>query len=383
MLAMSQPLNLWAPTAAHLQRFTPNITTKQILKYVEEGYVRILGREPWLLDKNARNTPRWPETEWDSNFDGAIKKLCEEDLSLPTSDRRVLACPPESGWDWADQYLSKRPEEATRWSRLSKNRNGQPVIPLVIRARALSHGSDGFQAARQILRDAHNHGRAYAESGAEVPFLLSSTDIKYLKVIATAPSDDVKNMPEQNLLRQLNFRRPNVEVSISDIASQLVELLRMLDIHSRNAGEAKSFERFVRGEGHQMLVTWISSVCTLIRETDPRTVDDLILRLLRDDLGRAKLTSPIKSLVSHKDEAAVGLVGLASMAVGLLTDPIGAASAAGVLAQVFPLGKGLSRQLGYAPSDFTGEQWPFLYTYGRRATRKSLKRIRQLLEDLR
>jgi hypothetical protein len=46
------------------------------------------------------------------------------------------------------------------------------------------------------------------------------------------------------------------------------------------------------------------------------------------------------------------------------------------------VGKGLSRQLGFAPANFTGEQWPFLYTYSRRANRKSLKRMRHLLEQI-
>ncbi|OXM42790.1 hypothetical protein CFP75_41345 [Amycolatopsis alba DSM 44262] len=376
MLAMSKPLNLWAPSGARF--FTPGfcLTAKEFVTYVEEGYVRVLGREPWLLDPSFRGSERWPESKWFAEFDGPIKRICEEDQHLPPGERRVLACPPEKGWDWADEYLAKKPEDSDRWSRLSKVRNGHMLIPSQIRDRALAYGGDNYLAARQILRDAHNHGQALVDSGAEVPFLLSETDVKYLNVIATTPC-------ASNAIPVFTrTASDNPTKSMTAITAQLVELLQVLDIHAPSNGEGRRLSKFVHGEGHKLLVSWISSVCRLMRDTNPRAIDGTILNLLRDDLGRAEMTRPINELIRRKDEGAVGLVGMVSMIAGLITDPIGVATIGGVLAQVYPVGKGLSRQLGYAPANFTGEQWPFLYTYSRRANRKSLKRMRHLLDQI-
>jgi hypothetical protein len=376
MLAMSRPLNLWAPTGIRFFMPGSRVTAKEFVTYVEDGYVRVLGREPWLLDSTFRKPRRWPESEWFAEFDGPIKQICEEDQHRPPGERRVLACPPETGWDWADEYLATRSEELGRWSRLSKLRSGHTLIPSQIRDRALAHGEDTYLAARQILRDAHNHGQALADSGAEVPFLLSATDVKYLNVIATTP--DASNVVPTFTRSALG----NPAKPLTAITAQLIELLQVLDIHAPSNRDGRRLSKFVRGDGHKLLVSWIANVCRLMRDINPSTIDGTILTLLRDDLGRAEMTGPINELIRRKDEGAVGLVGIVSMIAGLMTDPIGVATIAGVLAQVYPVGKGLSRQLGFAPANFTGEQWPFLYTYSRRANRKSLKRMRHLLEQI-
>jgi hypothetical protein len=54
----------------------------------------------------------------------------------------------------------------------------------------------------------------------------------------------------------------------------------------------------------------------------------------------------------------------------------------GILASAYPMGKGLARQLGYAPAEFTGPQWPFLYTYGKRARKKQLQEISDALKKI-
>jgi hypothetical protein len=40
------------------------------------------------------------------------------------------------------------------------------------------------------------------------------------------------------------------------------------------------------------------------------------------------------------------------------------------------------RQLGYAPAEFTGPQWPFLYAYGTQAKQGQLKELRYVLDEL-
>ena len=54
MLAMSQPLILWAPTSAGLEHEQCRIPPPKFIRYVEEGRIRVFGREPWLTSRVFR-----------------------------------------------------------------------------------------------------------------------------------------------------------------------------------------------------------------------------------------------------------------------------------------------------------------------------------------
>lgn len=45
MIAVSHPLNLWAPTSALLGSENCQVSPKEFLGYVEGGYIRVFGRE--------------------------------------------------------------------------------------------------------------------------------------------------------------------------------------------------------------------------------------------------------------------------------------------------------------------------------------------------
>lgn len=110
----------------------------------------------------------------------------------------------------------------------------------------------------------------------------------------------------------------------------------------------------------------------MLKQTRPRELNGLTLRQLRTDLGTGKFPKAVEELLRKPDETALAVVGLASTMLGVATDPVGAATLMGLAASAYPIGKGLMRQLGFAPSDFTGPQWPFLYSYGTRAKRRQL-----------
>jgi hypothetical protein len=375
MMAMSQPLHLWAPASWQLAEVDSRISVTDFIDYVDEGYIRIHGRQEWLLDPSARDPARWPNATWDKTFDGAIKRMCEEDAGKPRSERRVLVAPPERGWQWAEKYLDDHPHEVERWSRLAKSKRGRKVLPKVTLEEALRHGTNDFGIAQRILRDAHNHGNALSSSGARTPFYLSVTDRRFLQVLNDAPGDE----PTASVPTTSATKRD--KVAMPEVAAQLIDVLRVMDIASKHASSSRRLKKFMHGEGHNQLVSWISSVCAILESTDARTVDGAIINYLRDDLSRSELAKPIQQFLKRTDEVAVSIVGLVSMAVGLATDPVGAVALLGVVAQTYPAGKGLVRQLGYAPATFTGEQWPFLYAYGSEANRKSLEQLRFILDE--
>jgi hypothetical protein len=57
MLAVSQPLILWAPTSPLLERGQCRIPPRNFLRHVEEGRIRVFAREQWLA---GYVNPVWP-----------------------------------------------------------------------------------------------------------------------------------------------------------------------------------------------------------------------------------------------------------------------------------------------------------------------------------
>jgi hypothetical protein len=81
-----------------------------------------------------------------------------------------------------------------------------------------------------------------------------------------------------------------------------------------------------------------------------------------------------------EDEAPVFALGLATAIAGPFVDGPSMLSLAGVLLGGIPVGKGLLRRLGYVPAQYTGAQWPFLYSFGHEASARRIKRLRETLD---
>jgi hypothetical protein len=54
MLAISQPLNLWAPSSAYSHSPVCKLPPKDFVRYVDDGLIRVFGREECLLDPEHR-----------------------------------------------------------------------------------------------------------------------------------------------------------------------------------------------------------------------------------------------------------------------------------------------------------------------------------------
>jgi hypothetical protein len=377
MLAMSQPLNLWAPSSAYL-RSASKLSVEDFLKYVQDGFIRVLGREEWLLDPVFRDHHPWEGARWDRQVDGSLKRICLEDQHKPQVERRVVVAPPEQGWKWAKSYLKENPDQVKRWHRVVFGKTPHARIPAGTLETARRQGEDSFRVAQAVFRDAYNHGQALSLSQARVSFLLARADEKFLKILAEAPpfkfSASATSAQQQDELP---------DPQIVDLSMQLLEVLRHMDLHAKNRFEPGSLDKFVRGSGRQQLLSWFNSLCERLQRTDAQTVDNEIMAELRHGVDQIKFEMPFRYLVNHPLASLIGAVGLITSVVGVLTNPGGPVAMASILSDVFPVGAGLCRQLGFVPSTFTGMQWPFLYTFGSRATKQQLGELAYVLSEFR
>ncbi len=378
LVAMSQPLTLWAPSSLLLRSRDCGLKPKQFLDLVEEGHVRVMGRRAWLSEPGARNSDRWPGTAWDTQIDGPIWDLAQADEGKPPAARRVVIAREEKGYEWAEDYLSEHPQESTKWYRRATNASAAATIPGGTLQAVRRLGGDRVAVARRILRDAYNHGGALAESGARVPILQSFTHRKFVEVLSQAPPlESGGGKPPAPVPK--SGTAPQME-GLSAMTGELARLLAELDL--QGPPDPRRLRRFLRGSGHRDLVTWMSGICTEYEQHRPRDVDKVVFDRLKQELGRASFESFTQGLRRHPDDAGIGAIGAVAGVVGMATAGVGWVPALALGAAVYPVGKGLVRELGFIPAAFDGPQWPFLYTYGRAARKGQLESMRASIERM-
>jgi hypothetical protein len=387
MLAVSQPLILWAPTSPQLETGQCRIPPGSFLRHVEEGRIRVFARERWLASRNFRDSHPFPGARWTESFDGVLKKMSEEDASRPLQQRRVVAAPPEEGWQWAEEYLAGNPGQVAKWNRVARGKASASKIPAGTLQAAFKYaGDDPFRLAQAILRDAYNHGQAIRLSGAQAPFWLSPADRMFLRVLRDTadPGPHVANRSRGRQTRTApvaHLEHPPVDEAGVEMAAQLLNILRLLDIGSPGLHRGKDLDEFLRGEGHREMVAWLSRICGRLKVAEARNLDRAVINALRADLDRAGFSRPLREMIKQPAATAVGAVGIVTTVMGYAIDPSGPLSIAGLFAAAFPVAKELFRSLGYIPADYTGPQWPFLYAYGSQATKRNVTRLLNVLSE--
>lgn len=388
MLAMSQPLILWAPTSPQLEHEQCRIPPQAFLRYVQEGRIRVLAREQWLISRKFRDSRPYPGARWTESFDGELKKICEQDASRPVEQRRVAAAPTEGGWEWAEKYLADKPGQVARWNRLARSKAAASKVPAGTLQAAFRHaGDDPAKLAQAILRDAYNHGDAIRLSGAEVPFLLSATDRRFLDILGET-ADPARRAANRRRGSKAHVspaapsaEPPPIDETSAELAAQLLDVLRLLDIGAPGTRRSRDLDRFLRGDGHQQLVEWLSRMCSQLKQVDARNLDNAVITALQADLGGGKLARPLHDMIRQPVAASVGAVGLATTVMTYAIDPTGALSTAGFITAAVQVAEGLFRALGYIPASFTGPQWPFLYTYGSPAKKRQMAHLLNVLSE--
>ena len=378
MLAVSAPLNVWAPSAAMLRSDASSITPQQFVQYVDSGELRVFAREEWLLGPRERSA-RWPIATWDHEIDGFLQQVWEDDRrkGVPSDKRRVTGLPPASGLEWATNYLGDKPREISALVRLLKSQRADDLLPTATLAATRTLLDSPTDAAVRLLQEAYNHGAAFRDTGSEAPFLLDKTDRTFLGVLAHASSAE-----PSDLRQAVRHADVNAVVQAGELATQLVEVLRNLDIHAGRMSTASDLDDFLQGEGRTLLIRWVKSLCDYIRAHPTTNIEDYVLDHIRREVGGVRVANVLQQLLVRKDEMTAGGAGIAVTVVDLMTG-VGPLALVGAAVTAYPVVKGLARELNYASVDFEGPQWPFLYTYGSKPTKEQIRKVRAVLDQMR
>lgn len=373
MLAMSSPLNLWAPSSVLLRDPGCRISPEDFIKYVRNGSIRIVARKEWLTESRKRDEHPWDGARWDPYVDGQIKSIMEEDeaAGLPRAQRHVVAAGPEQGWTRAKKYVKKNPDAARDWEAIL--RLDDSLIPAGTRDTAKREAAARPNGALlTVLRDAYNHGFAIRESDAEIPFLLRPEDRAFLGLMAKI--QDGESRPEDKTGSQ---RQAAVHADLSELTYKMIEALTKIETDRTN------LETFVGSQEQKALLQWAGAICGRITSAGVQAADVDLARELAEELRRgtfpgihiADLQRPLEAGAS-----AATAVDISFAARGLLhgADPMGIG---GVVAAAFPVGYGICKKMGWVPGSFQGEQWPFLYA-GLKASRWTRGKLIRRLEAL-
>src|SRR6266545_7508783 len=369
MIAASDPLVLWSPSSVLLRSARCRVEPREFVRYVEEGHVRVVGRAEWLLDRSYRDSHPWVGARWDEAVDGALHSLCHNDES-ERDGPRVAVAPPEEGWAAAEELVSEHPEYVSRLSRVFNSRQAKDQIPEGTLETARRRADEPRGVAVAILRDAYNHGHAIDFVQPEAPFLLSSRESQFLRLLAGFRGPT----PAKPVVRASTAGRQEVQ-NVAELGRQLREVMRFMD----TARNPDRLGPFMRGEGHRLLVGWFARICADVRSERPADLDRKVIEALHRDLEEGRFRTSWREIFGRPTTMATMVGGLATDAVGVALDPSGALSLAGLGFDVIAVVEGLLQRLGWIRPDYTGPQWPFLYAYGRKA---SLRRHRSMLRIL-
>ncbi|GAA5158150.1 hypothetical protein GCM10023321_37490 [Pseudonocardia eucalypti] len=336
----------------------------------------MLGREAWIKNESSRKTlaVRWPGAEWDDYIDGAIMAIhrSEELASVPDFERKVVLAPPERGYQAARELLADHPEWVGMLHQAFENPSARR-IPIGTREtvlrdlREMKHGALSIEeaVARTILRDAQNHADAMAMSGALAPFLLSADDTEFLSFLSRLRA------PFYYQADANDEHGPERQARLGELTRELIYLLvQMEELRDRRSlREETSVIAWVQTEGHRLVTAWLAEMCQAIGQAHNSPVDAAIVEILRAEVAtteRQRRSSIMKVWKRPQRQMVDVMEDLFLQVLGVDT-PLGL-SEVGV--DDLPRGGGLPERLGWIRPEYTGRQWPYLYVFGRRATRR-------------
>jgi hypothetical protein len=366
MVVSSNPLVLWAPSSTLLS--ASQVEPREFVRLVDDRHVRIIAREPWLLSRTFRDRhPSGEGAAWTTSVDGELMKFAEADRNLDPSERRVIVAPPEDGIAWAEQYVANNATLVGRIQRVIERGKPERHIPQAVLDAIRREDFSPRQAVAHVLRAAYNHGDALTRSNANVPFYLGSQDAQFLRWISQIEPGEQLSPPSPVSHEHEHY---------ADLASQLFDLLRVMEI----AGGETDLRRFLGSAAHGDLTRWYAAICRSVAIERPKSIEDKVARELDRTLEAGQLQHTFRSWAYRRGDATVFALGLAGAVAGPIVDGPSLLSLTGVLLGAIPVGKGLLRRLGYVSAQYSGAQWPFLYSFGREASARRIRRLRRALD---
>lgn len=383
MIAASYPLVLWAPSGKVLDTLVSapggpkcQVSSSELVRYVERGYVQIIGRASWLWDEQFRRNHCWAGSVWTGKFDGVLKSICKADERLPDEEKRVRIVEDEKGYEQAEAIIGNDEGKVEKYWQLVE----VGLIPIGSReriekkfgkidpSRTYSFEEKSL-AVREILRDVLNHSRAIQLANTKVPFLHPEQD-DYLRIMAEeAWSPVVSQAKDLGQLRELG--------------SETLELLDVLE----NIQPHSKLDDFLRDEeGRAELAKWLDHLSMRLCDYSPEDVAIFLTGELEDQVQHGVRRQTVLDVVlgSGKLAKTVTLLGLITALIGIPYNPtnllMGAAGWTGLGTAVIPSGTGILKKLGILSAEYSGPQWPFLYAFGRAARTNELNALLVHLE---
>ena len=370
MLAISSPLNLWAPSSVLLRDPGCRITPDEFMRYVRNGNIRVIARHEWLINRRRRDAHPWEGARWDPDIDGQLRSIMEEDEAsgLPRAQRHVVAAEPENGWERAEEYITENPVAARTWESAlhMQDRDGGLIPPgtLETARRMARKRPDGTLLA--VLRDAFNHGSAIGESDAEVPLLLRPEDRAFLDLMAEIQDGQDDSGDEAST------RQPPLDMQgdIAELTYKMIEALQKIET------DRTQIHEFVGTPEQDDLLRWVAAVCSRIKIGGVQAANIDVARELAEQLRQGKfpglhITELRRALEAAAATATAVDISFAARALVSGADYMGIA---GFVAAAFPVGYGVCKKMGWVPGSFSGPRWPFLYA-GTESSQRGRKEI--------
>jgi hypothetical protein len=361
LIAGSKPLVLWAPSSVMFREHS-SVPVKDFLHLLEQGHVRIVGREKWLLERGCREmrASEWAAAAWDDEFDGAIYRTYIRDLHVPAAEKRVIIAEDEPGQVWAERTLSADPGQVDFWQRVLDRPDAEDFVPGGTLEAITRERMDAETATLRILRDARNHGQAVKDADAEVPFLLSRTDTRFLDILTDGrlgPAGAPTMLP------------PARPASTDTLAAQLLGVLERLD----ECRDHPSLPEFIAGGGHRELIEWLVTYKLMIENGS--TIDgDALMRDLAQQIRQAGRGGFGKAFEGRHARlmTLVGAVAAAGATVQLAQER-SVLNVLGVACEAMTLGGAAAGAYGFVAGSYDGPQWPYLFSNGTKPSRRSRK----------
>jgi hypothetical protein len=238
LATISDDLVLWAPAALQAQQAKEAgaslVGPEEILGLVEAGKIRIVGREPYLMEKSSRKNG-WPLAQWTSSFDEEIATIAAKDLDQPIEERRVFFAGPEQGGAWArEELLSEGPRLNQVEDLISADKALDPMdsnlLPGLVEK--LTRLSSKEQRVAFALRDIRNHTLAAEEIDADV----SVEPLAFREIVADLTRENRPKGTSRVTPPSLDGTRELLEIVMSlaplENSSDLKRLLELKELPS-------------------------------------------------------------------------------------------------------------------------------------------------------
>lgn len=361
LIAISDPLVLWTPSASMLERYESPVTVRRVLSYLESGHIKIIGRRPWLTDPSFRRRSSWEGAAWCRGFDDLIGAMGVRDENKVLDYRRVIFAPPERGFEKATELLEKQPHLQATISDSIEKRQMPPgtLMKALHRRETQNHAA----AVQSVLRDAINHHDAVCLAGARAP-VLRPEEGAFIGLMEVAADPSCGGLEGTVPARE----RDKAAVELIESALRVTEALEPLE-------RAGHLDDFLKSAGRVELLDFLGQILDGCAENSARPFLDALQLEIRAGF------SPAGILPGDRLDRFASVAGLALAAIAAIPG-LTAVAVGGLVASAFPVGRGLLRKAGVLRPDYRGPLWPFLWHNGRPPTARQLSAILTRLREL-